>query len=63
MRIKDGSTVPNVAAMLPRTPFSLFPVKIEIWLMRPEIRSYSATYAYRLPLFRLWRSLPIHHQR
>ena len=30
MRIKDGSTVPNVAAMLPRTPFSLFPVKIEI---------------------------------
>lgn len=30
IRMKEGNTVPNVAAILPRIPFSLFPVKIDI---------------------------------
>ncbi len=31
IKIKEGATVPSVAAMLPRVPFSLLPTKIDIF--------------------------------
>ena len=31
IRINDGATVPNVAAILPRVPFSLFPTRMDMF--------------------------------